>query len=54
MSSRPARQPLDPSGYAREVRSALRDLPARTLDELLEDLDEHGADSTLLRRLTSE
>ena len=34
-------EPLGPAEYARQVRAALGDLPAASLEELLEDLDEH-------------
>lgn len=37
-------EPLDPAAYARLVRRALGDLPEDTVDDLLEDLDEHLAE----------
>lgn len=44
MSTGPAQQQPDLTGYARQVRSALSDLPTSTLEELLEDLDDHLAE----------
>ena len=44
MTTSPAQQPEDLRAFASQVRSALSDLPTSTLDELLEDLDEHLAE----------